>query len=125
MNCYKAARKAAKMTQAELSARIHVSQGSISQWETGATNPDIRTLAALADTYGISIDELLGHDIVPTSEQYQPGSDITADELSLIENYRQLNQQGKEYVRQTMYMAVSSAIYKNRGDVPGMADVAP
>ena len=32
------------------------------------------------------------------------------DELQLIQDYRRLNQQGKEYIRQTMYMAVP--IYK-------------
>ena len=60
MNCFKAARRAAGLTQMELSKRIHVSQGSISQWETGTTSPDIKTLILLADTYEITLDALLG-----------------------------------------------------------------
>lgn len=96
MNCFKAARVAAGLTQVELSKKIHVSQGSISQWETGATCPDIKTLILLADIYGISVDELLMHDspaIMPRAPQPpQPNAD-------LLERINRLTPENLAFVR--------------------------
>lgn len=116
MNCYKKARLAAGYTQVELSKVIHVTQGSISQWETGDTSPDIKTLVALADLYGISIDVLVGH-----SMPEQPDMDslrLSEDEQKLIDDYRNLNEQGQAYIRQTMYIALP--IYIKHSDNSGM-----
>ena len=42
-----AARKAAGMTQEELSAAVHVARNTISNWEHGRTEPDLNTLRLL------------------------------------------------------------------------------
>lgn len=34
-----------------------------------------------------------------------PAPALSADEQQLIDDYRSLNEQGQEYIRQTMYMA--------------------
>lgn len=39
------------------------------------------------------------------SQPAQPVEKYTADEAQLIDDYRSLNEQGQEYIRQTMYMA--------------------
>lgn len=39
------------------------------------------------------------------SQPAQPVEKYTADETQLIDDYRSLNEQGQEYIRQTMYMA--------------------
>ena len=44
MNHYKEARKRKGISQAMLSAQIDVSQGSISQWEIGKTEPDVQNI---------------------------------------------------------------------------------
>ena len=44
MNHYKEARKRKGISQAMLSAQIGVSQGSISQWEIGKTEPDVQNI---------------------------------------------------------------------------------
>lgn len=49
------------MSQGELAAAVNVSQQAVSKWETGAAEPDIRALCALADFYGVSVDYLVGH----------------------------------------------------------------
>lgn len=48
------------MTQIELAKRLGVSQGSVSAWEAGSAQPDVKTLQALSDLFGVSIDSLLG-----------------------------------------------------------------
>ena len=45
-------------TQAELGERLGVSNQAVSKWESGATMPDVMLLPALADAFGIRIDDL-------------------------------------------------------------------
>ncbi len=47
------------MTQAELADKLCVSDKAISKWETGKGYPDISLLVPIAETFGISITELL------------------------------------------------------------------
>lgn len=56
----KALRKGLSMTQDELAARLHLSRGSISMYESGLRDPDSETLMELSRIFGISIDYLLG-----------------------------------------------------------------
>jgi transcriptional regulator with XRE-family HTH domain len=58
-------RKAKGYKQKELADLLHVSQQVISNIERNATTPDINFLKGAADIYGMSIDELIGHQIVP------------------------------------------------------------
>ncbi len=53
-------RKTAGFTQAELAEKINYSDKSVSKWESGNGVPDIYTLVALAELYGITVDTLLG-----------------------------------------------------------------
>jgi len=55
-------RKAKKLKQSELADKIGYSDKTISRWENGSTVPDIVSLAALAEFYGITIDDLTKED---------------------------------------------------------------
>ena len=55
-----ALRKAASMTQEQLAERLGVTFQAVSKWENDIACPDVLLLPALADTFGISIDELFG-----------------------------------------------------------------
>ena len=52
-------RKAKGMTQEELAEVIHVSYQAVSKWENGGS-PDLEMLPVLANTFGVTIDELMG-----------------------------------------------------------------
>lgn len=55
------------MSQEALARACMVSRQTISNWETGKTLPDIQSLIYLAETFGISVDGLVGgagHEIV-------------------------------------------------------------
>lgn len=54
-----AARERAGITQGELAKRMEVTQGAVSQWESGQTRPRSGTLSKLADILGCTVDELL------------------------------------------------------------------
>lgn len=46
------------MTQEELAEYLNVSVSAVSQWESGKTLPDISTVLALANFFGVTLDEL-------------------------------------------------------------------
>ena len=52
-------RKEKGLTQEQLGERFYVSSRTISRWETGSNLPDVGTLIALADFYGVDIRELI------------------------------------------------------------------
>ncbi|MGX7024103.1 helix-turn-helix domain-containing protein [Vagococcus hydrophili] len=55
-------RKEMELTQESVAEKIHVSRQTISNWETGRTLPDIKSLVMLSDIYDISLDKLLKED---------------------------------------------------------------
>ena len=52
-------RKKAKVTQAELAAKLSVTQSAISQWEHGETQPEVGKLLKLSEIFGCTVDEIL------------------------------------------------------------------
>ena len=54
-----ALRRQAGMTQKELARQIHVSPGTIGNYETGLRQPSLTTLTALAQIFRVSVDDLL------------------------------------------------------------------
>ena len=53
-------RKEKGYSQEDLAAKLGVSRQAVSKWENGEASPDTDNLIALADIYGISLDELVG-----------------------------------------------------------------
>lgn len=56
----KNARKAARLTQAELAAKIGITQSGYSDWERGETKIDSASLSRLSEILEVSIDYLVG-----------------------------------------------------------------
>lgn len=52
-------RKYHKISQEELAERIGVSRQTLSKYETGESLPDIEKCMALADVFGVSMDDLV------------------------------------------------------------------
>ena len=60
----KALRTQADMTQEQLAEAIYVTRAAISKWETGRGYPGVDSLKLIAQTFGVSIDELISEDDV-------------------------------------------------------------
>ncbi len=58
----RACRKKVGMTQKELAEKVFVSAQGVSNWELGASLPDLDNLCRLAEIFGITVDELLRDD---------------------------------------------------------------
>ncbi len=54
-------RKQKGLTQSALAADLGVSSQAVSKWENGLSCPDIQLLPQIADYFGVSTDDLLGH----------------------------------------------------------------
>ena len=70
-NNIKRLRKNADLTQDELAKAIGMSAQSVSKWECGYGYPDITQLPAIANFFGVSIDELLCNDKSSQEEIYK------------------------------------------------------
>ncbi len=56
-------RKARNISQGELAKAIGVSQAAIHYFETDRNEPRISIVERMADFYGITVDELIGHEV--------------------------------------------------------------
>ena len=76
-------RKQQNLTQEQLAERLNVSPQAVSKWENGSNLPDITVLPELADCFGVTIDEIMGHTTNNTvrlcnmieSEEYRSATD--------------------------------------------------
>ena len=94
--------------RAELSELSGIPYSTITGfYAKGYDRMQLSTLKTLADCLGVTID-YLGRDEItdPNYGLTAPEAPALApDEHQLVEDYRSLNEQGQEYIRQTMYMA--------------------
>ena len=90
-------RKGKGLTQAKFADLIHVTQGAISQWETGRTSPDVQQMFILADFFGITVEELSTGNIpqnspvqksvpAPVQEQEKAPGDMRTEAKMLLES---------------------------------------
>lgn len=75
-----ALRRKHKLTQNEFAERVHVTQGAVSQWETGRTNPDTYQLIQIADIFGVDVNTLTKGE--EQSAVTFPGKVVTVGDLT-------------------------------------------
>lgn len=71
-------RKQRKMSQTELANILHVSQQTVTAWETGKAEPASSAVANLADYFGVTTDYLLGR---PEEKKETVPSDSDLDKM--------------------------------------------
>ncbi len=52
-------RQRCKMTQEFVAESLHVSRQAVSKWENGMSEPSTANLIALAELFGVSVDEMI------------------------------------------------------------------
>lgn len=113
-------RKQNLLSQQELADKMGVSKQTISQYERGVREPDFESLEALCDIFNVSSDYILGK--VNITMRFLTEGDLellnrpslSSDELSLLEEYRELNDEGKTIVLNTVRGLAASCAYKKR-----------
>ena len=79
-------RKERNMTQMSLSTSIHVSQETISAYETGRHDPTAENLIRIANFFQVSVDYLLRRSDCRIAQSYDQLSPEDAELLSLFHN---------------------------------------
>ena len=85
----KAARKQNGLSQAALGKLIGVRTQTISNWETGKSEPNLETINKLCEILNIPLYSLISKDV-----DYQ----LNYEEAFVIKKYRELNDDGKQMI---------------------------
>lgn len=84
-------RKRAGYSQEELADKLGISRQAVSKWERVEASPDTDNLIALANLYGVSLDELINGkkdpdpkvNDQPKSETVEPEQEVAKDEIHI------------------------------------------
>lgn len=79
-NVLKEKRTEKKLTQQSLADAVHVDRSTISKWERNIGAPDIIQLKALADVFGITVEEIVYSDKQTDSQTNKENRQIQEDE---------------------------------------------
>ena len=88
-------REEQRLSQDGLALKLNVSQSTISAYEVGDRTPDLETLIAIAQFFGVSLDYLAGQSDL---KQQIRQSDLNSSELEHLRIYRQLSDMDREKV---------------------------
>lgn len=116
-----ASREKHNMSQKELAERLGITPTRLNYWEKDKREPAIEMIKSIAQILELDANYLIGYqpqNKKAPSVDNKNGITLAEDERQLIEDYRALNNQGQEYIRQTMYMATQ--IYKKMPDLSSM-----
>ena len=107
MNRIKELRLSRGLGQKELGEMISAAYQTVGNYERGDRDPDLKTINALCDIFGVTADYLLGRSAAPTF-------DLTDEEWEIIASYRELSPDGKAYVLHGLALASLGHSGKNR-----------
>ena len=90
------------ISQQKLADAIGISQQSVNKYENHQTQPDIVTLIQIADFFHTSVDFLIGHSEAHAEHEGVPVFKLNADEIRLVNQYRQLSHKEKDSIHLVM-----------------------
>ncbi|PDZ44103.1 DUF3955 domain-containing protein [Bacillus wiedmannii] len=73
-----------KLTQEQLAQKLNVSRQIISSWENNRNLPDLQIVVQIAQTFNLSLDQLILGDNTMTNKLMKDGSEIRKAKINLI-----------------------------------------
>ncbi|MBQ6036676.1 MAG: helix-turn-helix domain-containing protein [Lachnospiraceae bacterium] len=102
-----------QLTQDDLAEKLHVTRQTISNWETGKSEPDFESLETLAGVFGVSVSELLGEDKgAAQSDQTSDAEGVTAQDSE--ESASETDQTSEDQTSADQIYKVNGTIGKGR-----------
>ena len=98
-------RKARKMTQKDLAARLGCTDAAVSNYERAIRGLEYETLLKISEALDCTVDDLVDPNLVFEPKARMP---ITEEERELIEIFRKLNPSNKDRVIGYMHFAYDS-----------------
>ena len=90
------------ISQQKLADAVGLTQQSINKYENHKIEPDIATLMLIADFFHTSVDYLIGHTEAQAEHEGVPVYRLNADEVKLVNQYRQLSLKEKDSIHLVM-----------------------
>ncbi|MEG1017160.1 MAG: helix-turn-helix domain-containing protein [Oscillospiraceae bacterium] len=84
-------RKERGFSQEELAEKLQISRQAVSKWERAEASPDTDNLIMLARLYGVSLDELLGHEVPADGQRCEQKSEPQEPESEDVEGEKRKN----------------------------------
>lgn len=112
---FKEIRKRYQKTQAQVANDMGLKLRTYQNYERGISDPGMDLICRLADYYGVTTDELMGHFVDLVVEQAPDGNtNLNKDEGRLVEIYRAVSHDGQDAL-----MASAEGIYAHYGNTNG------
>lgn len=92
-------RKQKRMSQTELAKIIHVSQQTVTAWETGKAEPSSSAVSNLADYFNVTTDYLLGR---PEKKKEKQNVELTDDDIIMTYQGKELSDEDREIIKRLM-----------------------
>ena len=96
-----------EISQKEMASILNLTPPTISNYVTGAREPDFATLVRIADHFGVSTDYLLGH---------EPDTRAVEGETAILKLWRQLSPAQREFLLRQGEMLKSYALHRTSND---------
>ena len=80
------------LNQVEVAKKLNISQATYNRYERDERSPDYKTLAKIADFYGVNIDDLFG----------RTTSDLDEDTYLFARKYSQLPEKDKKVLKKIL-----------------------
>ena len=109
-------RKEHKLSQEALAEKLGLSRQSISKWERAEASPDTDNLIALAEVYGITLDQLLGNE--ETTDTTTEASTETVEEKNELSKNQIKGK--KRFLKAPLLFLGAVALYVGGGIVLGV-----
>lgn len=113
MNRIKELRKQRGWMQEDLAKALSITRQAVGHYETGLRSLDVETIGKLCEIFDVSADYLLGF-------PERGAAPLPEDEAALLDGYRALSPEGKEYVRHSLALAALGHAGENR-DISDLA----
>lgn len=108
-----ALRREKGITQEALALSLGVTNQAVSKWESAQTCPDIALLPVIADYFGVSIDELMGHEAPGKKEMYYVKTqNVNVDQALMekaIKNLDHVEKVGTSYFQRKLSIGFNQA----------------
>jgi len=102
-------RKEKGLTQTELAKKLHTTQKMIDYYERRAINPSVEFVRSVAETLGISVDEILGHTSKLIRNRPGPPSKLARR----LEQLQHLPHKDQEFVMQFLDTVLERVAVRN------------
>lgn len=96
MNRIKELRAEKNIFQSKLASLLKVRQNTISNWETGRSEPDQDALREMSKIFGVSIDYILGNTDIKNPLTSEDISGLTEKQIKILEMMDKLPEQDQD-----------------------------